>query len=456
MPITPGLAETGFFGSILSTFDRAARYTAHEPGLLDQVKYCNSVYRMRFPIRMDDGAVEVVEAFRAQHSHHRTPTKGGIRFSEDVTQDDVMALAALMTFKCALVKVPFGGAKGGVRIDPQRCTERQLERITRRYAAELLKKEFLGPAVDVPAPDYGTGPREMGWIADTYRMMRPGDLNGLACVTGKPVEQHGIPGRAEATGRGVCHAIEECVSVAEDMKRLGLPRGIEGRRVVVQGLGNVGYHAATTLGERGAVVVGVAEREGALYAPDGLDIEEVVRRRKQTGSLLNHPGAQTFPSPDACFGFDCDILIPAALEGQIHQRNASQIRARIIAEGANGPVTPEAEAQLLERGVLIIPDIYCNAGGVTVSYFEWLKNLNHVSFGRIGPGSPHTSSRAHLSALSEEHAHVRCALADTMAHAYRDIHELWRSRELPDLRTAAFVLAIDKVAATYEAVGIFP
>jgi glutamate dehydrogenase (NAD(P)+) len=456
MPITRGLAETGFFERVLSTFDRAAQYTKHHPGLLDQVKYCNSVYRMRFPIRMEDGAVEVVEAFRAEHSHHRTPTKGGIRFSEDVTQDDVMALAALMTFKCTLVRVPFGGAKGGVRIDPRRCTQEQLERITRRYVAELLRKEFIGPAVDVPAPDYGTGPREMGWIADTYRMMRPNDLDALACVTGKPLQQHGIPGRTEATGRGVCHAIEECVSVAEDMKPLGLTPGLAGRRVVVQGLGNVGYHAAKTLQDRGAVIVGVAEREGAIFAPGGLDVDEVIARRAETGSLLHHPATETFDNPEACFGFDCDILVPAALEGQIHERNAGQIRARIIAEGANGPVTPEAQAILLERGVLVIPDIYCNAGGVTVSYFEWLKNLYHVSFGRIGSASQHASDRAHPSPMDEEHAHVRRALADTMAFAYREIRELWRSRALPDLRIAAFVIAIDKVAAAYEAVGIFP
>jgi len=456
MAITPGLAETGFFGSFLATFDQAARHTKHNPGLLDQVKYCNGVYRMRFAIRMEDGAIEVVEAFRAEHSHHRTPTKGGIRYSEDVTQDDVMALAALMTFKCALVRVPFGGAKGGVRINPQRCTVGQLERITRRYTAELLKKDFIGPAVDVPAPDYGTGPREMGWIADTYRMLRPHDLDALACVTGKPVEQHGIPGRTEATGRGVCHAIEECVSVAEDMKSLGLEPGLARLRVVVQGLGNVGYHAARTLQERGATIVGVAEREGAILRPDGLDVDEVLAWRRETGSLLGHPGTESFDRPEACFGFDCDILVPAALEGQIHQGNAGQIRARIIAEGANGPVTTEAEKVLLEKGVLIIPDIYCNAGGVTVSYFEWLKNLNHVSFGRIGSGPQHASSAVHFSPASEELEHVRRSLADTMAFAYREVRDTWRSRALPDLRTAAFVLAIDKVATNYEAVGIFP
>jgi glutamate dehydrogenase (NAD(P)+) len=409
---------------------------------------------MRFPIRMADGTVEVVEAFRAEHSHHRTPTKGGIRYSEDVTQDDVMALAALMTFKCALVKVPFGGAKGGVRVDPRACTLEQLERITRRYAAELLKKEFLGPAVDVPAPDYGTGPREMGWIADTYRMMRPNDLNGLACVTGKPLWQHGIPGRTEATGRGVCHAIEECVSVPEDMKELGLSPGLAGKRVVVQGLGNVGYHAAKSLQERGAVIVGVAEREGAVFAPDGLDVDALVESRRATGSLGRPPGSQSFDDPKACFGFDCEILVPAALEAQIHAGNAGVVRARIIAEGANGPVTPEAERILLDRGVLIVPDIYCNAGGVTVSYFEWLKNLNHVSFGRVGLRMPVDRERAGPS--DDELGLVRSALRDTMSFAYREIREFWRARATPSLRIAAFVLAIDKVAGPYEAVGVFP
>jgi glutamate dehydrogenase (NAD(P)+) len=296
----------------------------------------------------------------------------------------------------------------------------------------------------------------MGWIADTYKALNPSELNALACVTGKPLAQHGIPGRAEATGRGVCHAIEECVSVAEDMAPLGLSPGLAGKRIVVQALGNVGYHAAKTLSESGAVIVGVAEREGALFAPDGLDVDSVVQHRNAAGSLAGYTGARYFDEPSACFGFDCDVLVPAALEAQIHERNARDIRAKIVAEGANGPVTPEGERILADRSVLIIPDIYCNAGGVTVSYFEWLKNLNHVSYGRVAlPGTAvlghHGAGAVHL-----ELEYVRSALATTMQFAYREIRTLWKGRNLDTLRTAAFVLAIEKIAEVYESHGIFP
>jgi glutamate dehydrogenase (NAD(P)+) len=448
----PGLQDTGFFGQVASHFQRAATHTRHSEGLLEQIISINALYRMRFPVELDDGSVHVAEAYRAEHSHHRLPTKGGIRFSEDVTQDDVMALAALMTFKCAIVKVPFGGAKGGVRIDPHQHSAANLERVTRRYAAELLKKQFLGPAVDVPAPDYGTGEREMAWIADTYQSLRPGDMNALGCVTGKPLAMHGIPGRKEATGRGVFHAVAQAVDIEEDMRAVGLSRGLQGKRVAVQALGNVGYHAARCLQEAGALIVGLAEREGAIHDPKGLDVDAVVARRAETGSILEVECAEQFGDPAAIFGLECDVLIPAALEGQIHEGNADQIRAPLVVEAANGPVTPDGERILSRRGAMIIPDIYANAGGVTVSYFEWLKNNNHVSYGRIAAPDPTTHRLAHQNELE----YVRAALADTMSRAYVEIRDLWRDRELPDLRTAAFVLAIDKVAEIYETQGIWP
>jgi len=462
----PGLAETGFFANVLSAIDVAAQHTAHAPGLIEQIKSCNAVYRMRFPVETDDGRIEVVDAFRAEHSHHRLPTKGGIRYSEDVTQDDTMALAALMTFKCALVKVPFGGAKGGIRIDPKRCSVAQLERMTRRYTAELLKKNFIGPAVDVPAPDYGTGEREMTWIADTYKSMRPDDINALACVTGKPLSMHGIPGRTEATGRGVFHAIEQCLSLAEDMKPLGLSTGIAGKRVAIQALGNVGYHAAKCLSEAGAIVVAVGQREGTLLDPDGLDVDAIAAHRARTGTLLDYPDAAVVEADaSAVFSCDCDILIPAAVEAQIDETNAREVQAKIIVEAANGPVTPRADAIFQERGMMVVPDIYANAGGVTVSYFEWLKNINHVSFGRIALseattegapiGHPPGPRRATPHGATEID-YVRSALEDTMAWGYHEIRDRWRSAELPDMRTAAFVVAIDKVAQVYEAEGIFP
>ena len=447
--------EGSFFNSVLSAFDAAAAHTRHPQGLLEQIKFCNAVYRMRFPVELDDGRSKVLEAYRAEHSHHRLPTKGGIRFSADVDQDDVMALAALMSFKCAIVKVPFGGAKGGVRVDRHEFSAAELERITRRYTVELLRKNFIGPAVDVPAPDYGTGAREMSWIADTYKTLRPDDIDALACVTGKSIVLHGIPGRTEATGLGVCFALSECLSLPEDTGPLGLTPGLKGKRVAVQALGNVGYHAAQACEAHGAVLVGLAEREGYLHRPEGLNLNEVVEHRRQTGSLEGFAGATFSPTASEIFGCDCDVLIPAALERQITEQNAPQVRAKIIVEAANGPTTPAADAILRERGVLVVPDVYANAGGVAVSYLEWLKNLHHVSFGRVS--LPAVAAPAGgLPGRGIEQEYVPNALETTMRFAYREIHALWRERKLPDLRTAAFVLAIDKIAEIYEAQGIFP
>ena len=466
----------GFLANVAEFLDRAASHTGLESDLLEQIRACNGVYRMRFPVRRDDGSIEVVEAYRAQHSHHRRPTKGGIRFSMHVDQDEVMALAALMTYKCAIVNVPFGGAKGGVRIDPYRSSEGFRERVTRRYVAELSRLNLIGPATDVPAPDYGTGEREMGWIADTYKLLQPSELDTFACVTGKPLSMHGLAGRLEATGLGVFYGIRECMAVAEDMKAAGLTPGLAGKRLVVQGLGNVGYHAAHfAQQDGGCVVVGIAEREGGIHAPDGLDVDAVAKHRAETGSLQNFPGATNVLSPAEVLELDCDVLVPAALENQITAANAPRIRARLIAEAANGPVDPGAARILEEGGRFLLPDIYLNAGGVTVSYFEWLKNLSHASFERITTrwermandrmlGAMERLSGAELGAdeRSEltrgprEIDFVRSALAETMELAYRHIHERWRSRGLPDLRTAALCFAIERMGETYRSQGIFP
>jgi glutamate dehydrogenase (NAD(P)+) len=468
-------SDSGFFAEILRYFDRAAGFTDLETGLLDQIKYCNGVYRMHFPVQHDDGSIEVIEAYRAEHSHHRMPTKGGIRFSPTVTQEQVMALAALMTLKCAIVDVPFGGAKGAVRIDPHDPNEGFRERVIRRYTSELVRKNFIGPAIDVPAPDYGTGEREMAWIADTYNALHPNQLEASACVTGKPIALHGIPGRREATGLGVYYGLCEALSVVEDAKSLGLTPGLAGKRIVVQGLGNVGSPVASFAQQQGdARIVGIAEIEGGIYAPDGLDVDAVLRHRRETGSIRNFPGARTLGREET-LELDCDVLIPAALEGQIRADNAPRLRTRVVAEAANGPVTPEGEAILLERGVFLIPDIYLNAGGVTVSYFEWLKNLSHVSFERMRRRYEEIASRrtielverltgrraeeAERRPLTEgpsEIALVRTALEQTMATAYGRIRELWRQDGLPDLRTAAYRFAIERVAASYLARGIFP
>lgn len=472
----PPPPRSTFLASVGHYFDRAARFTTHPAGLLEQVKCCNAVYRMRFPVKRDDGTIEVVEAFRAEHSHHRTPTKGGIRFSLDVTQDEVIALAGLMTYKCAIVGVPFGGAKGGVRVDAHAISDGFRERLVRRYTTELYKKNFIGPAIDVPAPDYGTGEREMAWIADTYTTLAQNELHPYACVTGKPLSLHGIPGRREATGLGVYYGIRECLANAEDLAPLGLTAGVAGKRVVIQGLGNVGYHAAKFLQQDGgARVIAIAEKEGGIHRAEGLDVEAVSQHLRATKSILNFPGARNLNASAETLELDCDILVPAALENQITTENAARIRARIVAEAANGPVTAEADEILRARGILVIPDIYLNAGGVTVSYFEWLKNLSHVSFGRMSSKHEALNNRHLLDAVEkltgrtvedaeralilkgpQELDYVQAALADTMANSYNWIRETWKSRNLPDLRTTAFHLAIDRVAQSYLALGIFP
>lgn len=467
--------EHSFFGDVLKYFENAAKYLDYPAGLLDQIKYCNSVYRMRFPVRVGD-ELEVIEAYRVEHSHHRMPTKGGIRYAMSVTQDEVMALAALMTYKCAIVDVPFGGAKGGVKIDPKKYTVDQLERITRRYTTELIKKNFIGPGIDVPAPDYGTGEREMSWIMDTYTTFFPGQIDGMGCVTGKPVTQGGISGRREATGLGVYFGIREACSFADDMERLGMTVGLKSKTVVVQGLGNVGYHAAKYFHEGGAKVIALAEFEGAIYNPNGLNYEDVFQHRKKTGSILNFPGATNLANSSDALELECDILIPAALENQIHEGNAARIKAKIIGEAANGPTTAEAELILNEKGVMVIPDIYLNAGGVTVSYFEWLKNLSHVRFGRLGKRFDENLNNNIIDAVEEmtgrslsqqrrqligrgadEVDFVYSGLEETMIEAYRQIREVKRENPtIPDYRTAAFVVAIRKIARSYEALGVFP
>ena len=464
-----------FFETVNLHFEKAAALTDFPRGLLDQVKACNSVYAIQFPVRTRRG-YEVISGWRAQHSHHRLPVKGGIRFASEVNEDEIKALAALMTYKCATVDVPFGGAKGGVKIDTKQYSVEELEQITRRYTAELIKKNFIGPGVDVPAPDYGTGSREMAWIADTYSVFNPGQIDALACVTGKPVTQGGIRGRVEATGRGVCYGLREACNRAEDMQAVGLARGLEGKRVVVQGLGNVGSHTAKFCQEGGCIIVALAERDGAIARPEGLDVEAVARHLKETGSILNFPGAKNLLPTQAALELDCDILIPAALENQLTAENAPRIRARILAEAANGPTTAEAEQILLGKGVLIIPDVYLNAGGVTVSYFEWVKNLSHVRFGRVGKRFEEAAFDRMLTAIegatgrlfseverrrishgADEEDLVNSGLEETMITAYQQIWELWkRDARTKDLRTAAFLNAINKIARTYLELGIFP
>lgn len=458
-----------------ANYTRATEYVQASPDLLENIRTCHSMYFIQFPVRIRD-EVHLFQAFRAEHSHHRQPTKGGLRFAPHVDLPEVSALAALMTLKCAIVNVPFGGAKGGIALSPRDYTVDELERITRRYTTELVRKNFIGPGVDVPAPDMGTGEREMAWIADTYNMLHPNGLDNLACVTGKPVPQGGIRGRREATGRGVLYALREFFNHNDLVKLTGLSGSLVDKRIVVQGLGNVGSHfACLAQDEDHAVIVGVGEADGTLHAPDGLDIHQVLAWKEETGSIRDFPGAITFEAPRACLELDCDILVPAALENQITADNAARVRAPLIAEAANSPTTAEADAILRQRGTVIIPDIYANAGGVTVSYFEWVKNLSHMRFGRMAKrvgiqtqrrmitGIEAMTGEVFPDTLRDDMLHgidelelVNSGLEETMIDAFQEIVAIMNQEGTADLRTAAFVCGLNKVVTAYEQLGIWP
>jgi glutamate dehydrogenase (NAD(P)+) len=464
-----------FFGAVQKSFNKAAGYTSWDKGVLEQIKECNAVYQIRFPLKRDDGTIEVIEAYRVQHSHHKTPCKGGIRFAAEVNQDEVMALAALMTYKCAIVNVPFGGAKGGIRINPRKYSAYELEKITRRYTAELIKKNFIGPGTDVPAPDYGTGEREMAWILDTYTAMHPGEVDAAGCVTGKPVTQGGVRGRREATGLGVFFGLREVCNIPEVMAKLGMTTGVEGKRIAVQGLGNVGYHTAKFFQDAGAIIVGLSEHDGAIRSDKGLDVDGVFNHRKKN-SILDYPGATNFAKNSDMLEMECDILIPAALENVIDGENAPRVKAKLIGEAANGPLTPEADEVFIKKGILVVPDMYLNAGGVTVSYFEWLKNLSHVRYGRLEKRFTENLNTHILGQMEElsgkkvsnderefimhgpdEVDLVYSGLEETMINATHEVMNVWKNNpEIPDMRTAAYVVAINKVGTSYAELGIFP
>ncbi|MDR5652050.1 Glu/Leu/Phe/Val family dehydrogenase [Ruixingdingia sedimenti] len=472
-------AEPSFRESVDLMFDRAAALMDMSPGLAQKIRVCNSTYTVRFGVRLR-GKIETFTGYRSVHSEHMEPVKGGIRYALSVNQDEVEALAALMTYKCALVETPFGGAKGGLCIDPRQWDERELEQITRRFAYELIKRDLIHPAQNVPAPDMGTGEREMAWIVDQYSRMNTTDINAKACVTGKPLNSGGIRGRVEATGRGVQYALREFFRHPEDVARAKLSGGLDGKRVIVQGLGNVGYHLAKFLAEEdGARITAIIERDGALVDEKGLDVEAVKQWITSTGSVKGFPGAGFVEDGAAVLEADCDILIPAAMEGVINLDNAARIRAPLIVEAANGPVTFGADEILRQKGALLIPDMYANAGGVTVSYFEWVKNLSHIRFGRMQRRAEEARSRLLVEELerlsadrglgwtlapgfkdrfltgSDELALVRSGLDDTMRIAYQSMREVWLGREnVEDLRTAAYIVAIERVAATYRSKGL--
>ena len=463
-----------FLDGINRMFDRAVATLDLEPGLREQIKQCSSVYQTRFPVKFNDG-IQVFTGWRATHSEHRLPAKGGIRYAPIVDQDEVEALAALMSYKCAIVNVPFGGSKGGLLIDPKSYDTDDLERITRRFARELINKGFLGPSINVPAPDMGTGQREMAWIASTYREQFPQDLNAMGCVTGKPVSQGGVAGRIEATGRGVQFGLREFFRHPEDAQQVGLKGTLEGKRIVIQGFGNVGYHAARFLSEQdGAKIVAVIERDGAVLSNDGICIQDLSDYKQETGGVTGFPGANYEKNGPAVLEIDCDILIPAALENQLTEDNATRIQAKVVAEAANGPVTFDADQILRNKNVFIIPDFYLNAGGVAVSYFEWIKNISHIRFGRLDRRLDENRGHTIINVLehvtnanvpmkfqeelmrgADELDLIRSGLDDTMRIAYQEIRDIWRSRSnVTDLRTAAYVDAISKIATAYRELGL--
>lgn len=469
--------EPSFKESIDMLFNKAVALTNLSPGIIEKIRVCNSTYIVRFGVRLR-GEVYTFTGYRSVHSEHMEPVKGGIRYAPNVCQDEVEALAALMTYKCALVDTPYGGSKGGLCINPKDWTEAELEKITRRFAYELIKRDLINPSQNVPAPDMGTGEREMAWIADQYSRMHTTDINARACVTGKPVHMGGIAGRVEATGRGIQFALREFFRHPGDVKKANLSGNLSDKKIVVQGFGNVGFHAAKFLVEEdNAKLIAVIEHDGAIMNEAGINPEDLKSHMESTGGVSGFHGGSFIPKENAqkVLECECDILIPAAHEGVINQENAGLIKANLIIEAANGPITAIADKILLDKGVVIIPDLYANAGGVTVSYFEWVKNLGHIRFGRmqrrqeefkhdtlvseidrilveagISKGFSDKFKQQYLKGADEIDL-VRSGLDDTMRTAYQKMSEIWNNDErVKDLRTAAYLIAIEKVARSYN------
>lgn len=471
----PADREVSFRESVNLSFDLAVATLDLPEGMGSYIRNVNNTYQVRFPVQIN-GKVDTFIGWRSVHSDHKLPAKGGIRFSPMVNQDEVEALAALMTYKCALVDVPFGGSKGGLVIDPRKYDRETMERITRRFAFELIRKDYIGSGTNVPAPDMGTGQREMAWIASTYASHRPNDIDHLACVTGKPVSMGGIQGRVEATGRGVVYGLREFFRHSEDVKAAGLEGTLEGKRVLIQGLGNVGYHTAKILQEEdGADIIAILEYGGGLFNPRGMDVEKVYRHKVETGGLKGFSDCEFFADSNKMLETECDILIPAAMEAVINRENAGRIRTKLIAEAANGPVTFAAEAILREKGIVSIPDVYLNAGGVTVSYFEWIKNLSHIRFGRMQRRYEEGQSEKLLQAIensghkvpdelsrkirqgADEIDLVRSGLDDTMRKAFQAIRErYWSYPNVESYRIAAMAIAIEKIHTSHSVAGVYP
>ena len=469
--------EPSFRQSVDTLYNRAVRHMNISEGLAEKIRVCNSTYTVRFGVKLR-GDFHTFTGYRSVHSEHAEPVKGGIRYAMSVNQDEVEALAALMTYKCAVVEVPFGGSKGGLRINPRDWSEEELERITRRFAFELIKRDLINPSQNVPAPDMGTGEREMAWIADQYKRMNTTDIDARACVTGKPLNAGGIRGRTEATGRGIQYALRDFFRYPDDVKASGLRGDLKGKRIIVQGFGNVGYHAAKFLHEEDdAKITHILEYNGGLVNPKGINVQEAKDWFTHHGSFKDCELGEFVEDTKPLFEAECDILIPAAMEGVINLDNADRIDANLIIEAANGPITAGADEILRKKGTIIIPDMYANAGGVTVSYFEWVKNLSHIRFGRMQRREEEARHRMLIEEIeratsnklskafkeryikgADELTLVRSGLDDTMRGAYSSMRDTWHAKRQDDpdfdLRTAAYMIAIQRVADSYTALGL--
>ncbi|MDB4246465.1 Glu/Leu/Phe/Val dehydrogenase [Candidatus Pelagibacter sp.] len=363
--------------------DKSAKLLNFSDDLLEHLKSTHSLIKVNVGVVLD-GKINNFTGWRAVHSEHILPTKGGLRYSETVDQDDTEALASLMTYKCAIVNIPFGGAKGGLKINPKNYTMPQLREITKAFASKLINKGFISPALNVPAPDVGTSEREMEWILETYKTLKPDDINYRGCVTGKPLHRGGIAGRTEATGRGIEEVVREIFRHEDVVKEAGLKNELKDNEIIVQGFGNVGSNLAKHLYNRdNAKIIAIGEFDGYLYNKKGIDINALIEFFQKNKSINNPKLGEFKNNPSELLELDCDILIPAALENAITVDNVDKIKTKLIIEAANGPISFEADQKLFEKGVMIIPDIYVNAGGVVVSYFEWVKDISHIRFGRV-------------------------------------------------------------------------
>ena len=454
--------------------NKALKFSELSDDLANKIITCNSTYTVRFGVRLR-GQIYTFEGWRSVHSEHMEPTKGGIRFDMDTHVEEVEALAALMSYKCAIINVPYGGSKGGLKIDPSQWESRELEKITRRFAQELIKRDLISPSMNVPAPDIGTSSKEMAWIADEYRKIHPADINGSACVTGKPPNKNGLVGREEATGRGVQYIVREFFRNPDLLKLVKLDNDLSTKSFILQGLGNVGYHLSKFLTEDdGVKLIGISEFNGGIYNEDGINVEHAKKYFTKHNSFENYPKATFIKDSSLLLKRKCDILIPAARENVITEKNAEDISANLIVEAANGPISYKGNQILNRKKIFVIPDILANGGGVAVSYFEWVKNLRHIRFGRLEKRRNQIQLNNLIEAIEsmtgktmpakyktnfhdgiEEIDLIRSGLDDMMIDGFQSVKkEFIETDKITDFRTAAFKAAIEKIALSYDFIGL--